>query len=34
VLIAEKIVAMGRLSPPWFAHSASWIAFLQKVKQL
>jgi hypothetical protein len=34
VLIAEKIVAMGQLSPPWFAHSASWLAFLKKVNHL
>jgi hypothetical protein len=34
VLIAEKIVAMGQLSPPSFSHSASWLAFLKKVEQL
>ena len=33
VLIAERIVELGLLSPPWFAKSASWLAFLQKVER-
>ncbi len=34
VAIAEKIVALGQLTPPWFARSASWAAFLDRIKQL
>jgi hypothetical protein len=34
VAIAEKIVALGHLTAPWFARSASWETFLDKVKQL
>lgn len=33
VLIAEKIVEMDLLAPPWTAKSASWLAFLKKVDQ-
>ncbi|MGI5213562.1 hypothetical protein [Plantactinospora sp. CA-290183] len=29
--IARQIVAMKLLSPPWFAKSASWMAFIEKV---
>jgi hypothetical protein len=32
--IAEKVVALGLLSPPWFAHSASWLTFVEKVSQI
>jgi len=34
VAIAEKIVELGLLAPPWFARSASWLVFVEKVKQL
>lgn len=34
VRIAEKIVELAQLTPPWFARSASWTAFLEKVRQL
>ncbi|NJP31926.1 hypothetical protein [Micromonospora thermarum] len=34
VAIAEKVVALGQLTPPWFARSASWAAFLDKIGQL
>ncbi|MFY1585845.1 hypothetical protein ACN267_15190 [Micromonospora sp. WMMD734] len=34
IAIAERIVALGQLTPPWFARSASWETFLDKVKQL
>ncbi|GAA3726868.1 hypothetical protein GCM10022225_05080 [Plantactinospora mayteni] len=32
-LIAEKIVALKLLAPPWFAKSASWLAFVKKVTE-
>ncbi|WP_341720388.1 hypothetical protein QQG74_12145 [Micromonospora sp. FIMYZ51] len=32
--IAEKIVELGQLAPPWFARSDSWAAFLDKIKEL
>lgn len=33
VLIAQKIVELGLLAPPWYANSASWLAFLEKVRK-
>jgi hypothetical protein len=32
VVIAEKIVELKLLSPPWFARSASWLSFIDKVE--
>ncbi|MFD6609644.1 hypothetical protein ACFWD1_12195 [Micromonospora chalcea] len=34
VQIAERVVALGQLAPPWFAHSKSWLAFLGTVDSL
>ncbi|NYH41348.1 hypothetical protein HNR22_001075 [Micromonospora jinlongensis] len=34
VQIAERIVALGQLAPPWFARSKSWLAFLGAVDSL
>jgi hypothetical protein len=33
VLIANKIVELNLLSPPWAAKSASWLAFLETVSR-
>jgi hypothetical protein len=33
VHIAAKIVELGLLTPPWAAKSASWLVFLDKVRQ-
>jgi hypothetical protein len=33
VPIAGQVVALGLLSPPWFARSASWLAFLERVQR-
>ncbi|HWG98788.1 MAG TPA: hypothetical protein VNV66_05580 [Pilimelia sp.] len=34
VAIAEKIVELGLLTPPWFARCASWVTFVDKVNRL
>ncbi|WP_444947126.1 hypothetical protein [Micromonospora ureilytica] len=34
VLIAEKIVSTGQLSPPWFARSRSWQSFLDAIARI
>jgi hypothetical protein len=34
VLIAERVAAAGQLSPPWFAQSSSWQAFVATIVAL
>lgn len=34
VLIAQRTADLDLLSPPWFARSASWLAFLDRVERI